>query len=155
MNIRRIEPAPKLPCLSEKQITCRRVAAYARVSTDSTEQETSLEMQEAHFRTIIDANPNWENAGIFSEKASGLNLKERPMFCALMRKCRKKQVDLILTKSISRFARNTLDFLKALRELQSLNIDIYFELENLWLHEQTIQLAISYMVQWHRLRMRI
>ena len=132
-----------------------RVAAYCRVSTVREEQETSLEMQEAHFRTIIDANPNWENAGIFSEKASGLNLKERPMFCALMRKCRKKQVDLILTKSISRFARNTLDFLKALRELQSLNIDIYFELENLWLHEQTIQLAISYMVQWHRLRMRI
>ena len=67
----------------------------------------------------------------------------------------KKQVYLILTKSISRFARNTLDFLKALRELQSLNIDIYFELENLWLHEQTIQLAISYMVQWRRLRVRI
>ena len=120
-----------------------RVAAYCRVSTVHEEQETSLEMQEAHFRTIIDANPNWKNAGIFSEKASGLNLKERPMFCALMRKCRKKQVDLILTKSISRFARNTLDFLKALRELQSLNIDIYFELENLWLHEQTIQLAIT------------
>lgn len=132
-----------------------RVAAYCRVSTEHEEQETSLEMQEAHFRTIIDANPNWKNAGVFSEKASGLNLKEHPMFCALMRKCRKKQVYLILTKSISRFARNTLDFLKALRELQSLNIDIYFELENLWLHEQTIQLAISYMVQWQRLRMRI
>ena len=102
-----------------------------------------MEVQAAHFRAVIEENPNWENAGIFSEKASGLNLKERPMFCALMRKCRKKQVDLILTKSISRFARNTLDFLKALRELQSLNIDIYFELENLWLHEQTIQLAIT------------
>lgn len=68
-----------------------RVAAYCRVSTEHEEQETSLEMQEAHFRTIIDANPNWKNAGVFSEKASGLNLKEHPMFCALMRKCRKNR----------------------------------------------------------------
>ena len=120
-----------------------RVAAYCRVSTEHEEQEISLELQEAHFRAIIEGNPNWKSAGVFSEKASGLNLKERPMFCALMRKCRKKKVDLILTKSISRFARNTLDFLKTLRELQSLNINIYFELENLWLHDQTIQLAIT------------
>ena len=120
-----------------------RVAAYCRVSTVHEEQETSLEMQEAHFHALIEKNPNWKSAGIFSEKASGLNLKERPMFCTLMRKCRKKQVDVILTKSISRFARNTLDFLKTLRELQSLNIDIYFELEDLWLHDRTIQLAIT------------
>lgn len=120
-----------------------RVAAYCRVSTEHEEQETSLELQKAHFRAIIEGNPNWKSAGVFSEKASGLNLKERPMFCALMRKCRKKKVDLILTKSISRFARNTLDLLKTLRELQSLNIDIYFELEDLWLHDQTIQLAIT------------
>ncbi len=133
-------PAGRIFRPDEQQVL--RVAAYCRVSTEHEEQETSLEMQEAHFRAIIEKNPNWKSAGIFSEKASGLNLKERPMFCALMRKCRKKQVDLILIKSISRLARNTLDFLKTLRELQSLNIDIYFELENLWLHEQTIQLAI-------------
>ena len=77
-------PAGRIFRPDEQQVL--RVAAYCRVSTEHEEQETSLEMQEAHFRAIIEKNPNWKSAGIFSEKASGLNLKERPMFWALVRK---------------------------------------------------------------------
>ena len=108
-----------------------RVAAYCRVSTEQEEQDSSIELQEMYYRRLIEENPNWTNAGIFSERASGLNLKERPVFIKMMRKCRKRQIDLILTKSMSRFGRNTLDMLKALRELRGLGVDVYFERENL------------------------
>lgn len=89
-----------------------RVAAYCRVSTEQEEQDSSIELQEVHYRQLVEGNPNWTNAGIFSERASGLNLKERPAFIKMMGKCRKRQIDLILTKSMSRFGRNTLDKLR-------------------------------------------
>lgn len=83
-----------------------RVAAYCRVSTELVEQTSSLELQERHYSQLIAGNPYWENAGTFLERATGLNLKERPEFRRMIAKCRKKRIDLILTKSISRFGRN-------------------------------------------------
>ena len=120
-----------------------RVAAYCRVSTEQEEQDSSIELQEMHYRQLIEENPNWTNAGIFSERASGLNLKERPAFIKMMGKCRKRQIDLILTKSMSRFGRNTLDMLKALRELRALGVDVYFDRENLWLHDQQFETPVA------------
>ena len=120
-----------------------RVAAYCRVSTKQEEQDSSIELQEMYYRRLIEENPNWTNAGIFSERASGLNLKERPAFIKMMGKCRKRQIDLILTKAMSRFGRNTLDMLKALRELRGLGVDVYFERENLWLHDQQLETLIA------------
>lgn len=120
-----------------------RVAAYCRVSTEQEEQDSSIELQEMHYRQLIEENPNWTNAGIFSERASGLNLKERPAFIKMMGKCRKMQIDLILTKSMSRFGRNTLDMLKALRELRALGVDVYFDRENLWLHDQQFETLVA------------
>lgn len=120
-----------------------RVAAYCRVSTDLEEQTSSIELQERHYTQVISANPNWENAGIFSERATGLNLKERPEFHKLISKCRKKRIDLILTKSISRFGRNTLDMLQSLHDLHGLGIEVYFEQENMWLNEQRIQVLLT------------
>lgn len=120
-----------------------RVAAYCRVSTEQEEQDSSIELQETHYRQLIEENPNWTNAGIFSERASGLNLKERPAFIKMMGKCRKRQIDLILTKSMSRFGRNTLDMLKALRELRALGVDVYFDRENLWLHDQQFETLVA------------
>lgn len=125
------------------QFTKIRVAVYCRVSTDSLEQSSSLETQVDHYTEMIEKNPFWDNAGIFAEHATGLSIRERPEFLAMMRKCRKKTVDLILTKSTSRFGRNTLDMLRALQELHNLGIDVYFELENLWLHENQIQLILA------------
>ncbi len=106
-----------------------RVAAYCRVSTDLEQQTSSIELQEQHFTRLISENPNWENAGIFSERATGLNLKERPEFRKMISQCRKKKIDLILTKSISRFGQNTLGMLQSLQDLSGLGVEVYFEWE--------------------------
>lgn len=120
-----------------------RVAAYCRVSTEQEEQDSSIRLQELHFTRIIDGNPNWENAGIFSEKVTGLNMRERSAFHAMITNCKRGKIDLILTKSISRFGRNTLDMLRVLQELHSRGIDVYFEKENLWLHDRRLQVLLS------------
>ena len=119
------------------------VAAYCRVSTDHEEQNSSLEIQERYYAKLIEQTPNWINAGIFSEKASGLEVKKRQEFQKLLRCCRNGTIDLLLTKSVSRFGRNTLDSLRALRELQILGIDVYFEKENLWLHDRQMQVLMT------------
>lgn len=133
------------PSQDTRPITLRRlrVAAYCRVSTELEEQTSSLELQERHYAQMISGNPNWENAGIYLERATDLNLKERPEFQKMIRKCRKKKIDLILTKSISRFGRNTLDMLRSLRDLHGLGIEVYFERENVWLSEQEIQILLT------------
>ena len=120
-----------------------RVAAYCRVSTDHEEQSSSLEMQERYYTKLIEQTPNWINAGIFSEKVSGLEVKKRQEFRKLLRSCRKGKIDLILTKSVSRFGRNTLDSLRALQELQILGVDVYFEKEKLWLHDRQMQVLMT------------
>lgn len=120
-----------------------RVAAYCRVSTDQEEQDSSIELQELRYRQMIEENPNWENAGVFSERATGVNLQERSAFQAMIRQCREEKINLILTKSISRFGRNTLDILRVLQELRELNVDVFFEKEDLWLHERDLQIVLT------------
>ena len=133
------------PSQDNRPITLRhlRVAAYCRISTELEEQTSSLKLQERHYAHIIAGNLNWENAGIYLERATGLNLKERPEFQKMIQKCRKKKIDLILIKSISRFGRKTLDMLRSLRDLHGLGIEVYFEQENLWLNEQQIQILLT------------
>lgn len=120
-----------------------RVAAYCRVSTELEEQTSSIELQERHYSQLIAGNPHWENAGIFLERATGLNLNERPEFRRMIAQCRKQRIDLILTKSISRFGRNTVDMLRSLRDLHGLGIEVYFEQEDMWLNEQRIQILLT------------
>ena len=120
-----------------------RVAAYCRVSTEQEEQSSSIELQEQHYARLFSENPNWENAGIFSERATGLNLQERPEFCRMIKFCQKKKIDLILTKSISRFGRNTLDMLRTLRALYHCGTEVYFEQENIRLSSQHIQVLLT------------
>lgn len=135
-----ISPIPALGADDEEPL---RVAAYCRVSTDHEEQSSSLEMQERYYTRLIEQTPNWINAGIFSEKVSGLEVKKRQEFRKLLRSCRKGKIDLILTKSVSRFGRNTLDSLRALQELQVLGVDVYFEAEKLWLHDRQMQVLMT------------
>ena len=120
-----------------------RVAAYCRVSTWQEEQDSSIEQQERYYEQYISQNQNWTNAGVFSERVSGLNMKGRTEFQALMKLCRRRKIDLILVKSFSRLGRNTLDMLRALRELKDLGVDIYFEEENLWLHDKRMEMLIA------------
>lgn len=108
-----------------------KVCAYARVSTDSPEQEGSLENQEQHYREMITANPMYEFAGIYSDQGISGYKEARPGFQRMMEDARAGKIDLIITKSISRFARNTVTVLKSARELKGMGVGIFFELQNI------------------------
>lgn len=107
-----------------------RVAAYCRVSTDSDEQATSYDAQVEHYTEFIQKNPEWEFAGIYADDGiSGTNTKKREDFNRMIDDCEAGNIDMIITKSISRFARNTLDCLKYIRQLKDKNIPVFFEKE--------------------------
>ncbi len=109
-----------------------RVAAYCRVSTDSDEQASSYEVQIAHYTDFIKKNSEWEFAGIFADDGiTGTNTKKREEFNRMIEECMAGNIDMIITKSISRFARNTLDCLKYIRQLKDKNIAVFFEKENI------------------------
>ena len=109
-----------------------RVAAYCRVSTEQEEQLGSFENQVNYYTELINNNPEWVMAGIFSDEGiSGAGTKKRAGFQKMMRACREGKVDRVITKSISRFARNTADCLHYSRELKDLGIPIYFQKENI------------------------
>ncbi|MFV0362635.1 MAG: recombinase family protein, partial [Suipraeoptans sp.] len=109
-----------------------KVAAYCRVSTDSDEQATSYEAQIEHYTNFIQKNEEWEFAKIFADDGiSGTNTKKREEFNRMIEECMAGNIDMIITKSISRFARNTLDCLKYIRQLKEKNIPVFFEKENI------------------------
>ena len=110
----------------------QRVAAYCRVSTDSEEQLTSYTAQKAYYTQKIGENPDWEMAGIFADRGiTGTSMKKREEFKKMIAACKRGRVDLILTKSLSRFARNTVDCLKVIRALKARGIGVIFEKENI------------------------
>ena len=116
----------------ETEVQKKKVAAYARVSTDKKDQESSYEAQVSHFTKLIMNNPEWEFAGIYTDNGiSGTSLKHRNQFLQMMEDCRARKIDIILTKSISRFARNTVDLLNSVRELKGLGIEVRFEKEQI------------------------
>ena len=107
-----------------------RVAAYCRVSTDSDEQATSYDAQVEHYTEFIQKNAEWEFAGIYADDGiSGTNTKKREDFNRMIDDCEAGNIDMIITKSISRFARNTLDCLKYIPQLKDKNIPVFFEKE--------------------------
>ena len=110
----------------------QRVAAYCRVSTDSEEQLNSYEAQKAYYMQKIEENPDWVLAGIFADKGlSGTSLKKRDEFKRMIAACKRGRIDTILTKSLSRFARNTVDCLDTIRMLRARGIGVIFEKENI------------------------
>ena len=109
-----------------------RVAAYCRVSTETDEQATSYEAQIEHYTEYIRKNPSWEFSGIYADDGiSGTNTKKREEFNRLITDCMDGKIDMVVTKSISRFARNTLDCLKYIRQLKEKNIALFFEKEGI------------------------
>lgn len=114
------------------QIDRIRVAAYCRVSTDGDEQLGSFENQKAYYEKLISENKEWVMAGIFADEGiSGTKTEKRTEFLKMIDQCQNGEVDMILTKSISRFARNTMDTLRYVRMLNEKNIAVFFEKENL------------------------
>ena len=128
-TVREIAADPRLTRPNQKRL---RVAAYCRVSTALEEQESSFEGQVTYYTNLIENNPDWEMAGIFADHGiSGIKDTTRPGFMQMIEACKKHKIDMILTKSLSRFSRNTLDSIRYIRLLKSLGVVIEFEKEGL------------------------
>lgn len=137
MKIKKIEAQPAV-------VKKFRVAAYCRVSTENEDQKESLEAQREHYESWIRMHDDWECAGVFYDFGiSGTKADAREGLQALLYACRTGSVDYVLTKSISRFSRNTSDCLSLVRELLSYNIPIYFEKENIDTGSMESELILS------------
>lgn len=149
MKIREIK-ATKIPPLQAAESTTGspqllRVAAYCRTSTDSPEQETSFEAQCTHFTSVINSNPNWTLVDIYADEESGTRVYKRENFLRMIKDCEDGKIDLVLAKSISRFARNTLDCLKYLRLMKSCGVVVMFTKEGIRTDDATGEVLISVM----------
>ena len=109
----------------------KKVAAYARVSSEKDSMLHSLSAQVSYYSKLIQDNPNWQYIGVYADEAKTGTKDSRPEFKRLLEDCRQGKIDLIITKSVSRFARNTLTVLETIRNLKNLGIDVYFEKENI------------------------
>ena len=132
----RANPAPRL-----------RAAAYCRIAGGE-EQNTVLESQRACYTKQIGANPDWIMAGIFAD--IGDSRSKRPEFQKMLRRCRQKKIDLILVKSVSRFARNMVDCLSIVRELRELGVTVIFEQENISTTDPSFDVLASLTAEFTR-----
>lgn len=124
-----IIPANKRPEITERHL---RVAAYCRVSTEAEEQNNSLESQRSYFTSLIQENPNWEFVGLYYERGkSGTSRKHRPSFNKMIALAEHKEIDLILTKEVSRFGRNVVDTCGIARDLREIGVYIWFTNDDL------------------------
>jgi len=124
----------------------RKVAGYARVSTDHDDQVTSYAAQVDYYTNYISGRDDWEFAGMYTDEGiSGTNTKHREGFTRMVKDALAGKIDLIITKSVSRFARNTVDSLTTVRELKDHGIEVYFEKENIWTLDSKGELLITIM----------
>lgn len=127
-----------------KQVTRRRVAGYARVSTDSDEQFTSYEAQVDYYTNYINSNPEWSFVKVYTDEGiSGTNTKHRDGFNEMIADALNGKIDLIVTKSVSRFARNTVDSLLTIRRLKEKNVAVVFEKEGVNTLDGTGEILIT------------
>lgn len=138
-----INPLTRMPTVASQK---RRVAGYARVSTDSDEQFTSYEAQVDYYTNFIKSKAEWEFVGVYTDEGiSALNTKHREGFKKMIADALDGKIDLIVTKSVSRFARNTVDSLSTIRKLKEHNVECYFEKENIWTFDSKGELLITIM----------
>ena len=137
----KINPLTRLP---HESLQKRRVAAYARVSTEQEEQANSYEAQVDYYTNYINNHPEWQMVNIYTDKGiSGTNLKYRDGFNKMIGDARNGLIDLIITKSVSRFARNTLDTISLTRELKSKGVEIFFEEQNVYTFDSNGELMLT------------
>lgn len=145
-NVKKVENLPRLTAVNREDRLVQRVAAYARVSTDKEEQQTSIVAQKEYYTDYIQSHAGWKFAGVYADEGiSGCSTKRREQFKRLMNDCMAGKIDMVLTKSISRFARNTVDTLTAIRELKSKGIGVYFEKEQVWTMDSKGEFIITLM----------
>lgn len=133
-KVKRIYHPPAVPAADLfKGVKQRRVAAYARVSTASDEQLNSVEAQKNYFAKLIHQRPDWIFVGVYADKGiTGTSINRREAFNRMVTDALTGNIDLIVTKSISRFARNTVDTLNTIRQLKAANVEVFFEKENIY-----------------------
>ena len=138
--------SPILSAQSQLSVKKRRVAAYARVSTEKDEQQNSYEAQIEYYTRYIKGNPEWIFAGIYSDEGiTGTSIKRRDGFNKMIEDALAGKIDLIVTKSVSRFARNTVDSLTTVRKLKDKGVEVYFEKENIFTLDSKGELLITIM----------
>ena len=138
-----INPLTRLPKAS---VQLRRVAGYARVSTDSEEQLTSYEAQVDYYTRYIRSRADWAFVDVYTDEGiSATNTKKRDGFNRMVQDALDGKIDLIVTKSVSRFARNTVDSLTTVRKLKDAGVEVYFEKENIWTLDSKGELLITIM----------
>ena len=138
-----IDVVSNLPIFQKNK---RRVAAYARVSTDNDEQYTSYEAQVEYYTRYIKEKEEWEYVETYADEGiSGTSTKKRASFNKMIEAALNGKIDLIITKSISRFARNTLDTISKIRELKAHHVEVFFEKENIWTFDPKSELILTIM----------
>lgn len=143
-KVRIIPPKDEFTGSNSINMRPKRVAAYCRVSTDKEEQEHSFETQKEMYTEMIMMKPNWQMAGIYADEGiTGTIAKKRPGFMKMIDDCKKGKIDMIITKSVSRFSRNNLDCLLYMRELKELGIPIIFEKEGINTMQVSSELLIT------------
>ena len=134
MEVRIRQIAPAVPILPIR----KRVAAYARVSSEKISMVESLSAQVSYYSAYIQRNPEWEYAGVYADEGFTGTKNNRPEFQRLLANCRVGRIDIVLTKSVSRLARNTLTLLGITRELKELGIDVFFEKKDFYTAKMSI-----------------
>lgn len=149
INPEELEVIPALPqqdiFKAEKML---RVAVYARVSTDDPRQTSSYELQKNHYQDVVNKNPNWTLVEIYADEGiSGTSLQHRDAFKRMIADCKAGKIDLIITKSVSRFARNVVDCIRYVRELSSLRppVGVFFETEHINTLDPKSEMILSFM----------
>ena len=126
----------------------QRIAVYARVSTDNLQQTSSYELQKNYYEDLVNRNPHWKLVDIYADEGiSGTSLKHRDAFVRMIADCKAGKIDVIITKSVSRFARNILDCVGYIRELQALNppVGVIFEAERLYTLDDKNEMSLSFL----------
>ena len=137
---------PIVSAQSHSAIKKRRVAGYARVSTEKEEQQNSYEAQMDYYTTYIQSNPEWIFVDVYSDEGiTGTNMKKRDGFNQMIADALDGKIDLIITKSVSRFARNTVDSLTTVRKLMEKGVEVYFQKENIYTLDSKGELLITIM----------
>ena len=145
-NKKFIPAKPKADLYGEGHIY--RVCAYCRVSTDNDEQLSSFELQQQHYRQLVEDHPNWDLRHIYADEGiSGTSLKNRDQFNEMIAECQRGKYDLIITKSVSRFARNLVDCISLIRMLKGLNppVGVFFETDNLYTLSENTEFMLSFL----------
>lgn len=130
-----------------KSENVKRVAVYARVSTDDPRQTSSYELQKNHYEDVVSSRPNWQLVNIYADEGiSGTSLQHRDAFVQMIADCKAGKIDLIVTKSVSRFARNVLDCIGYVRELKALDppVGVFFETENIYTLNSNSEMSLSF-----------